>query len=618
MLNFHTDDTSAWTLSNEDLVAAIRWRRTRGAHAAKAAETGPRAFTAWLRGSTALPAWTVSGQAADPLWQTLWSRTAFSSTGRSETLAGVVELFCTNKSKRNRDKMLRMLFNEFDAEQSPNPFELLVLATLLQTRRSELTDETLLGLFKICILSARDLALEVDTTPPRDESSDQHLVRRGELPLLISHVFESVQGASHLRKHGRETMIRLIEEETDTDGTPHGRMLERLPLFVAAYTRTLSRHADESKPILKQAGAKRFTQLVSQTALLAGSDGRPALASTDSFSPASLLHTACRVANLPKRDPGMRAVEAIQNDAPNVTDAANPKAKSKGSCYSVESDQSEWGGIAIFRGDFSKPKFHGVVDFHGTRPRLEISLNGQPVLSGCWDVETRVGGVALPEPDGWSVVCWFSDEEADYIELQAELGNGVRLTRHVMYANDDNLLILSASVQNAGEGTVESVVRLPVVESLDPARDEDNRLVKIPGKTPVRVIPLGLEADPFAGTAGQITVVDHTIEVQQANAADGLCVPIAIDLNAKGKQRRPLDWQRLTVAENGRPLPRGIADAWRLRIGAFEDSPQWVYYQGLSQPQFNRTVLGLHTPYEMVFGRFEDGEIDPLVHVESE
>lgn len=619
MINFQTENPSAWSLSPAELVDAIRWRKSRGKDGAAAAAEGSVPFFRWLATDDALPNWKTKTPVADPLWQVLWSRNAFEQTGRSKTLASVVEMFVTGKSKRERDKMLRMLFNEFDAQKPPTPFELIALLTILQTRRAELKDETLQRLFTLCVVASQELSLQIDTTPPGMETADQHLLRRGELPLMISRVFEAIQGASHLRKQGRETLIRLIDEETDTDGTPHGRILGRLPLFVAGFTRTLSCHGSSDSSLLSNTATKRYAQLVRQAALLADRDGRTPLASAEVFSPASLLHSSVVIAQFDKRDPAVVVSKAIANDAPGSS--ASAKVKPKGSSYSQESDQSEWGGVAIFRGDFAKPPCHCVFDFHSAQPRFELRLSGKNVISGPWTVETRIGGELLEEPDGWSVVCWFSDEEADYIELLAELPSGIRLTRHVIYANDDDLLILAASVQNAGDATIETTVTLPVTNGKC-SRDKENRLVHIKGGDPVRVIPLGLAQDPFDGTAGRIELgngdAGETIVVEQANSADGLCVPIAFDLNAKGKYRRPLDWRRLTVAENGRVLPRGRADAWRLRIGAHDDSPQWLYYQSLEIPQFNRSVLGLHTPFEMVFGRFEDGEVDSLVHVESE
>lgn len=615
MLSFHTDDVSAWSLGESDLVAAIRWRKSRGSAAAAAARGGVDSFFEWLHTARSLPEWVVKSPVCDPLWQVLWSRNAFVETGRSRTLADVLELFCRGKSKRRRDKMIRMLLNEYSQAQKPDPFELLALLTLLQTRRTELSDETLCGLFRLCVLSAQDLALEIDTTPPGIETADQHLLRRGELPLLISRVFESIQGASHLRRQGRDTLVRLVDEETDTDGTPHGRILERLPLFLAGFVRTTSAHRNEKASLLNTAARKRFHQLTQQAVLLAGKDGRTALASPVVFAPGSLLHAAVAVAELPKRDAAVKAIAAIANDAPGFGKAAG--TASRGSSYSGVSDQSEWGGVAIFRGDEAKPRFHGVLDFHDAYPRFEATLDGECIVSGRWDFEVRVGGELLAEPDGWSVACWFSDEEADYIELLAELPGDIRLTRHVIYAIDENMLVLAASVQNVGSRTVEAMTRLSVPSGIA-SRDDVNRMVRLKAKKAARLIPLGLAQDPFEGTSGRLEVTDATVEIEQANSSDGVCIPIALDLNAGAKSRRAVDWRRLTVAEYGRALPKGIADAWRLRIGSREDSPQWMYYQSLTPTEFPRSVLGLHTPYEMVFGRFEEGEIDALVHVESE
>ncbi len=73
-----------------------------------------------------------------------------------------------------------------------------------------------------------------------------------------------------------------------------------------------------------------------------------------------------------------------------------------------------------------------------------------------------------------------------------------------------------------------------------------------------------------------------------------LCVPVFIDFDRKrsGKART---WRQLTVAENLQILPRDVAVAFHLQIGA----RQWVIYRSLAATA-SRTFLGQNITSEFV------------------
>ena len=76
---------------------------------------------------------------------------------------------------------------------------------------------------------------------------------------------------------------------------------------------------------------------------------------------------------------------------------------------------------------------------------------------------------------------------------------------------------------------------------------------------------------------------------------------------------KPVDWSRLTVAQNGKLESLDQAAAFRCRIGR----DQWLMYHSLVEPEIPRTVMGLHTPHETVLSKFTSkGEIDPIIEVE--
>jgi hypothetical protein len=97
----------------------------------------------------------------------------------------------------------------------------------------------------------------------------------------------------------------------------------------------------------------------------------------------------------------------------------------------------------------------------------------------------------------------------------------------------------------------------------------------------------------------------------QSAAGAGLYAPLFVDISPR-RLRKPRTWRQLTVAEDLRLMPRDVAVAYRVQIGA----RQWVIYRSL-ETTGNRTFLGQNLTSEFVVARFDpDGEMDPLIEIE--
>ena len=114
------------------------------------------------------------------------------------------------------------------------------------------------------------------------------------------------------------------------------------------------------------------------------------------------------------------------------------------------------------------------------------------------------------------------------------------------------------------------------------------------------------------GRAGQLAGSRNLLELRQTGIG-GLYAPIVIDWNPT-RRRSPANWRPLTVAQNGAVVPAGCAAGFRLQVG----TAQWLVYRSLSPILEPRTVLGQHTMYETMIGRFvRSGEVEPIVLVEQ-
>jgi hypothetical protein len=63
----------------------------------------------------------------------------------------------------------------------------------------------------------------------------------------------------------------------------------------------------------------------------------------------------------------------------------------------------------------------------------------------------------------------------------------------------------------------------------------------------------------------------------------------------------------------GVAVPLGEAAGFLLEVG----SSKWLIYRGISRTLEPRSVLGQHTMYETLVGRFVRGDVEPIVQVEQ-
>ena len=61
----------------------------------------------------------------------------------------------------------------------------------------------------------------------------------------------------------------------------------------------------------------------------------------------------------------------------------------------------------------------------------------------------------------WREVCWFTDKDVDYLELEIKLAGGVLLQRHFVFARKDRFLLLANAVLGRRTANLDYRGRLP-------------------------------------------------------------------------------------------------------------------------------------------------------------
>lgn len=245
-------------------------------------------------------------------------------------------------------------------------------------------------------------------------------------------------------------------------------------------------------------------------------------------------------------------------------------------------------------------------------PQIELSAQGQPVLNGAWEMTLRIGGREVELLPEWDCVCWHSDGDGDYLELQQAL-DGCRIERQVFLSRGGCFAMLADVVAEVPGATIEYCSRIPLAEGARSLQNEKTRECRIaaPGSTVARVFPLALPADPVRATPGSLLIADNRLELRQTATAAGLYAPLILDWEPE-RRRAAADWRPLTITEERKIIPADRASAFRLRMG----QSHLLVYRSLLLTHTPRAVIGYNTRFETLVGWFNTaGEVVPLVQI---
>jgi hypothetical protein len=291
-----------------------------------------------------------------------------------------------------------------------------------------------------------------------------------------------------------------------------------------------------------------------------------------------------------------------------------PKKKiAKAAIPSWQSDDTD---SACLRTSWAKDASLATIRFDSEPVRLELAIDGVPLLSGEWGLELAEGGELLELEAEWECICWNSDSDGDYLELQLEFEGGPMINRYVYLSRSDCFAIIADAISESTPGRVELATLLPLADgvTLKSAPGGREQLLTAGEKT-VRVFPLGLPQDPGVGTAGKIGLEQDgessCLAFSQTTESGTMFAPIVLDWGPK-RQDVPAEWRQLTVTRANEIDPSGAA-AFRLQVG----KQHLVLYRSLGGTERYRTFLGYQAESETVIGKFtKSGVIQELLIVE--
>ncbi len=425
-----------------------------------------------------------------------------------------------------------------------------------------------------------------------------------ELPITLAYLFPELAPCRDLLRPAARRLADSLTELCDGQGMLQAEDLGWMPLLASCWTRCFAMLGAAGGRVNKDARLQ-YDWVVRNLLRMIRTDGRlpfQTVADGQVGEMSSMFREAVRLVN-DDEDRALAKLILEQKDVPARRLPDEPGY------------HSEWSELAILQPEWSPQEPRLTVDFSRPVMRVEWSVAGRVVFSGDWQPQLMVEGENLqPTDDVWESLCWFSDFDVDFVELQMSLTKGWVLQRQFLMARQDQFLFVADALIGPGKpARIDYQLQITCSEGITCNPESETREGYIRGQKPLGlVMPLALPEWRNDPRHGKLEMSEGTIALQQA-ASHGttLYAPLFIDLHRR-RLKKPRTWRQLTVGENLEIVPLDRAVSYRIQAGP----EQWLVYRSLTPPA-NRTTLGQNLASEFLFARFlDDGDIEPLVEIE--
>jgi hypothetical protein len=437
-------------------------------------------------------------------------------------------------------------------------------------------------------------------------SEDEPLVRQllaGELPLTLAYLLPEIAACRELRSNACLVLSGGLADLLDGEGLPHARLFDRLPSLLACWTRCRELGSRLKRNCWSAEAERQYRQLVRNALRLTRCDGSLVFsASSTDGGNADLLAAAMALVG----DEDDHALAAA------VLPGSKEKRRQGKAGSRKATIHSEWAAAALLRPDWSRSAPRLTVLYPDTDCRIELACGRDVLCSGQWSLEVSLDGVLAAPKSEWVELCWISDEDVDYLELEINLGDDVRVQRHMLLARKDRFLLLADTVLAPRRATIQYRGTLPRCPGVAFQEACETREAVLVGRKPrAKILPLALPEWLADRRNGSLSSTGAGIELRQRAVGQALFAPLFLDLDRR-RMSKPLTWRQLTVAESWAVQPADVAVGYRVAIG----KRHWLFYRSLNRPQ-NRTLLGHNLSSEMLAARFlPDGEVESLIEIE--
>lgn len=632
-LSFAAQVTDLPGLTNSEFLKALQIDRSASTALREAAEAGnvPAFCKAWQAAHRPVEGSVKYGNGCGDL--ALWSQQAYPEESGIAKLIVQLAGSASRKPAASRrpvnkpavpwSKRIESLLAELNAAVDSaeyRPFSLLAALEVLCYSGHRLAPQHFFSLWR----NALSELLMWPTSVPNDPTlpPDIEVVEYGEIPFVGGLVFREVASAANLVKSGRKVLLKDLVDKTDTDGTPHADVVPRLSLWLAPLIRTTMTADRLQVSLWNEEQRQLLVNVVDRAILLCRPDGRAALTDGLHLDPLPVLTAAVNLFGL-----GLVASTGAYLQAVQRAVAGKPQKRARPEIATMPSNQSDWARLALLRSDWSVDADSVAIAYHQPLPQLDVTALGRSLIHGDWNLKLTIGDAAIELAEEWSCVCWQSDPDADYIELQMAGPGKLRVERMVMLSRKERFLVLADSISgvpsadpaNRGRGAggnrqrIEYESRLPLCEGMTATCEGTTREGRISGQRfKARLFPLGLPQDRVNSTPHELSIGGNQVVLKHVAEGEGLFAPLVFSWHPE-RTRVDATWQTLTVTENGQVVGPDTAVGYRLKLGDY----QLMISRSLKKTGYSRACLGHHTFNETVIASFDaNGDVEPILMVE--
>ncbi|WP_437193747.1 hypothetical protein [Planctomicrobium sp. SH527] len=431
-----------------------------------------------------------------------------------------------------------------------------------------------------------------------------------ELQCLVGWQYSELKYERASASDGVKALRQALDASTDGDGTPHACWLEEILPRLVQLARINLFASSIGVDLWDRKSEKRIERFIGRVASLL-SPKYFAFSQTPASQVCLQLQAVIDAFEF-EQDPTVRRMlkqwsggesKALRGDQERLIRKE----------FEREAHQSDWAEWGILRSAWSTPVDLCAVRYDRKMPSIEVVVANTPLFAGDWNHKLTFNGKQISTSGEWSCCCWYLDKDAAYMELQLNNEGPATVIRQALLMRQESALFIGDSVRLNQSGAISYRRTLPLIGDWNVQEDAATReLALINDSQRVRVFPWTSPQYRVDRATESLAVKDGKLELSVQTNGSGLFAATLFEWSQK-QQDQPVDWQRVTVAEDGKALPADVASAVRLRLG----KSQWLAYHSLKKPPIPRTTMGLHTPNETVIAHVtESGEIKALVEVE--
>lgn len=440
--------------------------------------------------------------------------------------------------------------------------------------------------------------------------ANQLWLRGGLLPWTCGLLFDEIKGAPKLAKAARAAMGFQLLHSTDANGIPAGDLLLNLRNATSIWADALLVGELFDRPMWKGPAENRGARFLARVAATLRLDGGAAGVAQPHSDMAALCLRMARLSGVDFRKNWARLIDELSSSPSGGAQGKSPDRKD---FPAWQSDDAE---TACLRTSWSPDASLITLSHHDDVVSLELVVDGVPMLRGPWGIELAEDGDPVGFEAAWECVCFHSDKDVDYCELQFEFSGGPTIHRYVMLSRTRQFAVLADVLSGSPAERLELVSLLPLAEGVELEECAGSREQRLKsGRQQMRVFPLALPYDSGVGTAGRIGYDtddgQRCLSIAHASQTGGLFSPVIFDWS-KGRRNADVEWRSLTVTDAGE-VDRTGAFAFRCLAG----DQHLVLFRALVKTSQYRTVLGYQPEHETVIADFtKKGAFAPILLVE--